>query len=206
MMTLFKALQSWPLRIAALCLLFPLGAQAAPIGMPKDAGRIGVGLAASYLSPEDSAGEVAGEIAWPLLLVNSDRVSLGLRYWAEAFHHSTKIDAEGTSIGMRVEQSGLRFSLQKEIFLEPGVVTPWFGGGLEWSQYKQLDRHTIDADGFLNQRFADVSDSGLALLLNMGREWEVARDLALGVKFEHAIALGDGPDATSFGVILLYDF
>ncbi len=196
------------LRRFSFCVLCVVSAStlAAPIGMPQDAGRFGVAATLSHVSIDDAAGEVNSELAWPLTLVSSDRLRLGLRYWAELFRHSTKIKAEDDTIGLRLEQAGVRFSLQKELYLEPGVVTPWFGAGLEWSQYKVSQRHTVDGDGFLVQRFEDVSDSNVSVLVNLGREWEVARDLALGLKAEYAAALGDGPNVGSLGIVLLYDF
>lgn len=189
--------------------LFIISAQfasAAPLGLPESTAKIGYGIGAAYTSIDDPDGDTAATVGYqPLMLVYSDWFMGDFRYWTEAFYYVASLDASQTEIGQDVERYGIRFSLQKS-FRVAGAWAPWFGAGLDVSQVKYTLRHTVDENGYRDQRYPDLDEIAVALLLNAHSEWNVSRNWSIGAKLEQSIPLSGEILETVLAASILYRY
>lgn len=183
-------------------------AHAVAIGMPVQDGRVGITFGSAYFSVIDANGSSHGDwAARPFNLVYSERFGSGWRHWEELYYQKGSLQATTDLIGQTIKQTGLRMSLQHNINLGP-VWTPWFGGGLQFSRDQFHERHTVDAQGYLNQILPNRDESETAVIVNASSEWRMDWDWDIGVKLEHAMPLDSkkGVKTSSMSLLFLYRF
>ena len=179
---------------------------AAPLGLPQNTAKIGYAVGAIHLSVDDPEGDTQDDWAFlPFTLIYTDWLIRDIRFWTELYYFETDIDASTRDIGQNIERYGLRFSLQKSLRIS-SLWAPWFGIGVDLSHTQYDDRHTIDNEGFLLERFADRDETEFALLVNLLSEWSLTKKWSAGVKFEQAIPVY--ADITDFraSAVVLYKY
>lgn len=177
------------------------------IGMPTQLGRVGLTFGSAYFLVTDPSGSTRS--AWaarPFNLVYSQRFGTGWRHWEELFFQQGSLEAGTSTIGQTIKQAGFRASLQHSINLGP-IWTPWFGGGIQVSRDRFHERHTVDAQGYLNQVLPDRSQTETAVILNASSEWRMDWNWDIGVKLEQAVPLrNEGVKTSSASLLFLYRF
>lgn len=186
--------------LVASCLLMPSYSTAAPLGLPKNTGKIGYSIGTSNVSIDDPNGATTDEwAAQPFNLIYTDWLFRDIRQWTELYYYKTSLEADDSNIGQNIKRLGLRFSLQKTYRLTQSW-SPWFGAGVDLSNNKYSTRHTKDSDGFLIESFDDRDETSFSLLLNVLSEWSLQKDWTVGAKLEQTIPV-DG-DITEFTAAL----
>ena len=181
-------------------------AHGAAIGMPESTLRIGYGIGLANLSIEDPNGPAESKsIFQPFRVIVTDWFRGDVRYWGEFYYQDATLKASQTSVGQSVSQYGLQLSAQKSFYVN-AIWSPWLGVGVDLSQNSYSSRHTVDDDGFLQNRFADRSEIDPGLIFNLISETELNRDWEMGVKLEQRLSITDGIDQLSLSVFVLNHF
>jgi hypothetical protein len=171
--------------------------------MPQSTAKIGYAAGAVHLSVDDSKGDTSDDWAiLPITLIYTDWLMRDIRFWTDFYYYETDLDASTRNVGQNVERYGLRLSLQKSLRVSP-LWAPWFGIGLDVSQTQYSDRHTVDEEGFLLERYADRDETAVSLIVNVLSEWSLTKKWSAGVKLEQAIPINaDITDSRAYAVVL----
>jgi len=184
----------------------PGSAHGAAIGMPESTVRIGYGVGLANLSIEDPNGPTASESVFqPFRIIVTDWFRGDVRYWGEFYYQDATLSASQTSIGQKVNQYGVQLSAQRS-FIVNARWSPWLGVGIDLSRNDYSSRHTVDADGFLQSRFANRSETDLGLIFNLVSETELNEEWGMGVKLEQRLPISDGIEQLSLSVFVLNYF
>jgi len=196
------------LYLIALVLLSVLVVRSADaaLGLPENTAKLGYAMGTAYVSVDDPAGNTAKEwTSQPLTLIHTDWLIRDIRYWSELFYYKAVLDPSASKVGQNVEQSGLRFSLQKSLRVTR-LWAPWFGVGIGASSVTYTTRHTVDSDGFLLAAWPDREQTSIALLLNIVSEWPLTRNWDIGAKLEQTIPIDGDISESSALIMLLYRY
>lgn len=186
--------------LVTYCLLVPSFCLSAPLGLPRNTGKIGYSIGTSNLSLDDPNGNTTDVwAAQPINLIYTDWFVSDIRQWTELYYYKTSLDADASNIGQNIERVGVRFSLQKTFRLTQSW-SPWFGAGFDLSNNHYDTRHTRDLDGYLIEAFEDRDETSFSLLLNALSEWSLQKNWTVGAKLEQSIPV-DG-DITEFTAAL----
>jgi len=142
-----------------------------------------------YKSSLDVDSEVlpAVNLLSGLLIINSGRSS---RYWIQGQYHSLDFDGSETEIGQTV--SGFEAALlYQSRFRLSRHFKPWLGIGLSVAALEFKDRFTTDNQGFLAQRFDDVTKTGVAVDFNFTTEMDWFKDYDTGFSLRVSLPTND---------------
>ncbi len=184
----------------------PGAAYSVAIGMPESTLKVGYGVGMGRLSIEDPDGASASENGvQPFRVIVADWLRGDIRYWGELFFQSATLSASQMNIGQTVGQYGVQLSAQKNLKVG-GHWYPWLGVGVDLSRVSYSRRHTIDSDGFLQNRFSDRNEIDLGIIVNLISETELNRDWDVGAKLEQRFSLSGGIKQLSLSLFLLSHF
>jgi hypothetical protein len=167
-----------------------------------------VGYTPSYLVSNDVADPdgpteslsdfvpISGAVVWDMTKYT--------RLWTEYHFVDLEINATTENIGQTITSHGALVSYQRK-FAWSRSFKPWVGVGLGYDVAEFKGRHTIDVDGYLDQRFDDREVSFMSLHVNVAHEWKVSSDLYWGLYGDLNFANDDAFDGMKFGVSLFYD-
>ena len=122
-----------------------------------------------------------------LLIINSGRSS---RYWIQGQYHSLDFEGSETEIGQSV--SGFEVAaLYQSKFRLSRHFKPWLGIGLSVAALEFKDRFITDNQGFLAQRFDDVTKTGFAVDFNFTTETDWFKEYDTGFSFRVSLPTND---------------
>ncbi|MBI3898476.1 MAG: hypothetical protein HY308_09295 [Gammaproteobacteria bacterium] len=127
------------------------------------------------------------------------------RFLIQGYQQEFRLAPSTDHIGQDVERTGINASTQWRWNLA-GDWRPWIGFGVGYVSESHSNRHTIRADGFLDQSFAEESPAGFVAVLSATTEWSLAEQWSLGLHIQHEQPFGDTTQVTSVGLAVLYDF
>jgi len=122
-----------------------------------------------------------------LLIINSGRSS---RFWIQGQYLSLDFDGDQTEMGESVSGFEVAALYQSEFRLSRHFK-PWLGIGLSVTSLEFKDRYTTDSQGFLAQRYADTSETGLAVDVNFTTATDWFKDYDTGFSFRVSLPTND---------------
>lgn len=173
--------------------------------MPLPTARLGFAVGLANVSVDDPVGETANEwLIRPVNLIYTNELLSSRRYWLEAFYQDAVLSASQNKIGQQIKQLGLRASLQQRLGADR-IGYSWLGAGLQLSNDRFVNRHTVDSAGYLAQSYPDRSGGQAAFLVSYVLERKIYnRDVAF--KLEKSVPFSDGVSEFTLAVTLLFDF
>ncbi len=206
-----------------LFFIFSSNTQAAAIGLPKlptsipspisippptpgpfASIKIGVGLNIDRSNINDEQGKTKNKTSiQPGSLFITDSFLYQTRYLAEFFFIRHSFQAEPGKTGVQSSNTGARFSVQFH-GKHHDYFSPWYGTGFEFSYGKYSKRFQVDNDGFLTEKYEDLSRTGINLLFNVMQTWPLSPQLEIGAKFEYRLPLTQTVNGFSGSILLLY--
>lgn len=193
-------------RFALLLLLldFPAHAHAAAIGaVPSPEGlRFGVLAGLARADVDDPAGDTDAKNYSRVALIGTLPAAKGRRWFGEVFYHRFDIEAGRDSIGVDVTRLGAALSYQARFATLP--LKPWLGAGLNLSRDNYDERLTVDALGFVDDRFPERDDTAIGLVLNAVTTWNWTRTTDLGLQLQYEQPLTGDIKTLTLGVLLIF--
>ena len=140
----------------------------------------GVNVYYSTFSLDDQNGptEKVSQFS-PLNFFYADKLSFDSRYWTEMSYDSVVLAAGGNDVGQQVSVYGFNGAWQKR-FRVSTEIKPWVGLGLSYAMVDTKKRHTIDDDGFLNQRYDDQRVNNVDLYFVASNHWKLNQQWDIG--------------------------
>lgn len=187
-----------------LFLCFDLPAHAAAIGaVPQPEGlRFGVLAAMSRADVDDPAGATEAKRYPRLALIGTLPAAKDRRWFGEVFYHRYDIEADTDSIGIDVTRLGAALSYQMRFARVP--LKPWLGAGLNLSRDEFDERLTVDALGFVNNRFPARSDTAVGLVLNAVTTWKWTSGTDVGLQLQYEQPITGDITTWTLGVLLIF--
>jgi len=140
----------------------------------------GINVYFSTLSIDDQEGPTENVSQFsPLNFYYADKLSFDTRYWTEIFYDSANLAAGGDNIGQGVSIYGFSGAWQKR-FRFTNEIKPWAGVGLSYTKLAITARHTMDSDGFLEQRFSDLQNNNFDLYFVASNHWKLNQQWDIG--------------------------
>ncbi|MFP5350590.1 MAG: hypothetical protein ACLGHO_12195 [Gammaproteobacteria bacterium] len=193
-------------RFALLLLVldFHAHAHAAAIGaVPSPEGlRLGVLAGLARADVDDPAGDTDTKNYSRVALIGTLAAAKDRRWFGEAFYHRFDIDAGRDSIGVDVTRLGAALSYQARFATLPRK--PWLGAGLSLSRDSFTERLTVDALGFVNNRFPEHSDTAIALVLNAMTTWKWTPTTDFGLQLQYEQPLTGDIKTLTLGALLIF--
>ena len=143
--------------------------------------EIGVNAYYSSLDFDDNNG-ITQPVNYfsPYSVYFADKFSFNTRYWSEFYYGKTVLPASTTNIGQGLSFYGVAGAWQKNIRVSK-VVKPWIGAGISYHVITSTKRHTVDREGFLNQRYADQTVKTYDLYLIGSQHWQYNKQWQYGI-------------------------
>lgn len=185
--------------LASALLLFPLLVGAEPFGYGYT-----FRLASIDIDDSDGSASVSAEPEY-LNLFYTDKIARDSRYYAELHYGEFAIDADGSTVGQDVTQTAIAVSYQARFRLTRSF-RPWAGAGVGYSNAEFRNRHTVDSDGYLAERFSDRAVSGFFVVLNASNYWEYNDVFDYGAHLSLELPVDSDIQRFSGGLSLLYKF
>ena len=183
-------------------ILMSMNVQAA-IGLPESTAKIGFSFGAARLHVDDPVGDSEAVYAvQPLKVMYSEWLSGGYRTWFESYYQEASLSADEVHIGQYFQQSGIHFSVQKNIDVAR-YFKPWFGLGIDLSLGRYTQRHTKDDEGYLLESFSNRLEPTGGLLLYFVSEWQLSKEWSMGGNFLQRISLNQAVTQSSFSLFFL---
>jgi outer membrane protein W len=185
-------------------LLFCLLTCSATVASADKGFRIGWMPSITSTSIEDPNGPVEDHTAAALLqAVGIFDMGRDVRIFANAVYDKYEVDASTTNIHYDVSRFGINATYQWNVRLTRSFK-PWLGVGLGYSQDTFADRYTLTPGGFLAASYPDRTVDSFNLVLNSSIDWQISRDLDLGIHFQWEQPTGDGARSARVGVYIAY--
>ena len=155
-------------RIAVLMLGLTLSVNA-EAGKRGSESQFGLGASVGSVSIDDPDGSTGSSfVIYPtfLYLLN---VSRDTRFVSDLLYLSYSLDASQSEIGQKVASLSISgvYEWKKRVSRD---FKPWIGVGLGYGSNSSKNRHTVDADGFLDDSFADRNSSGVSVILDVSTD------------------------------------
>ena len=192
------------LSITPLLFLSTPAARAAAIGaVPKPEGlRVGALAAMTRADVDDPDGATESKTYFRLALVGTLPAAKDRRWLGEVFYHRFDIEPGTDMIGVDVTRLGAALSYQARFATLP--LKPWLGVGGAIARDRFEERLTIDALGFVNNRFPARSDTGLGVLLSATTAWKWTADTDIGLHVQYEQPLAGDVKMLTLGVLLIF--
>lgn len=160
-----------------------------------------VGLNLSVDDPDGSTDTTSG--AMPLSASASFPVGRDSRVLINLARYDFELDASQRDIGQKVRSTTVGGFYQWRLRLSR-YFKPWIGFGPQIEFTDINARHTVDAQGFLQQTFPDRSGTAYAAAIVASHEWPVSAHLEAGVNAQYVISVKDALEGGLVGVSVLY--
>lgn len=174
-----------------------IGAVPSPEGL-----RFGVLAGMSRGDVDDPDGDTEAKNYSRLALVATLPAAKDRRWFGEVFYHRFDIEAGQNSIGVDVTRVGAALSYQARLPTLP--LKPWFGAGLNLSRDSFDERLTVDALGFVDNRFPERNDTAIGLVLNAVTAWKWTRTTDVGLQLQYEQPLTGDIKTWTLGVLLIF--
>ena len=160
----------------------------------------------SILTVDDAESDTLGSTSGfsPFSLAYSDRVHRDTRYVVELFQGGGTISSSSRLVGQKVSYQGIGIGYQQR-FRVTRTFKPWAGAGLEYVATEYRDRHMVDSDGFLQQRFSNRQEDGVNLALQAASYWDWNRDWRVGINTKLSHPLSKDLRIFHVGLSVVYD-
>lgn len=132
--------------------------------------RFGVGVSAANFTvndPDGSTGDASVGYLSGLMVTPLSRNHPYIRLYTELSYRRFTLDAGVNTVGQKVTSLSLGGIAQHAFNVSPNY-RPWIGLGLQAGLNDYKNRHTVDSGGFLDQQYADRSQTSFNILLNAG--------------------------------------
>jgi len=197
-----------PIRAAfAMLFLTCLGAgnaHAAAIGaVPQPEGlRFGVMAGLSRADVDDPEGptDTKNYSRWAALATLPSATNR--RWMGELFYHRFDTEPSTDTIGNDVTRWGAALSYQARFRNLP--LKPWLGAGASVSRDEFDERVTVDALGFVDQRYPARSDTALGLVLSATAAWKWTNTLDVGLQLQYEQPITGNIKTWTFGLLLMF--
>lgn len=183
---------------------FAPAVHAAAIGaVPKPEGlRLGVLAGMTRGDIDDPAGPTDAKNYLRLALIGTLPAAKDRRWLGEMFYHRFDLEAGTDSIGVDVTRLGAALSYQARFADLP--LKPWLGTGINVSRDRFEERLTVDASGFVANRYTDRSDTALGLVLTATTAWKWTQSTDIGLQLQYEQPLTGDVKALTLGVLLIF--
>lgn len=158
------------------------------------------------LSVDDPDGDTDSTTATlPLSAMFFIPSSRDYRWVVSGFGYDFKLAASPDNIGQEVNGYSLAGWFQRR-FRFGRSFKPWFGLGLQADILDITARHNIDSSGFLTNTYPDRSETGLGMSVNFSNEWNISKNIDLGLNAQYIYSFSNTLTGPLVGVSLLYRF
>jgi hypothetical protein len=153
--------------------------------------------------PDGSADSFAGFQGLSITTIhnfnNKQRLLAVLNYY------DFDVDASTSDIGQEVKGYQLGTYIQQKMRVSR-ALNFYAGLGLAYSSIEFKNRHTLDHDGYLRERFDDRKEGFLSLMANVSKEWAITEKFDLGTDLSFQYGIGDVFSGLKLSLNLLYKF
>lgn len=197
-----RAAFGWTLLLTLLDLNAPVHAAAIGAVPAPERLRFGVLAGLSRADVDDPDGNTEAKDYSRLALIATLPAAKDRRWFGELFYHRYDIEAGQNSIGVDVTRLGAALSYQAHFATVP--LQPWLGIGLNVSRDSFDERLTVDALGFVADRFAARTDTAIGLVLNAVTTWKWTRGTDFGLQLQYEQPLTGDINTWTLGVLLIF--
>lgn len=168
--------------------------------------KLGISPAYALLSIEDPKGDTKDFSGLqPLGFTAIHDVNNKYRIMSTFNYYDFKVDPSGNQIGQKVKGYQISTSMQHIIRVARGMNF-YAGGGVAYTNTDFTSRHTVAADGYLQDRYSDRSEDFFSLLANVSKEWEVSKSFEIGADVTYQYGIGDGFSGIKGALSVFYNF
>jgi len=168
----------------------------------KNKHSMGVGLGVVSASIEDPNGSAeTTPVIFPTFIYYVD-MSRDQRAVSKFSYYDFSLNASQTDIGQEVTSLSFAgiYEWRQRIKRD---FKPFLGAGLSFNSESIKSRHTVDNEGFLDQRYQDLDNAGFSLLLSASIDIEVA-DSNFQMRGVYTIPTYDGVSGIELSLLYLF--
>ncbi|MDH5327715.1 MAG: porin family protein [Gammaproteobacteria bacterium] len=132
--------------------------------------RFGVGVSAANFTvndPDGSTGDTSLGYLSGLMVTPLSRNHPYIRVFSELSYRRFTLEPGVNTVGQQVTSLSLS-GIAQHAFNVSQTYRPWVGLGFQAGLNDYKNRHTVDGGGFLDQQYADRSQTSFNILLNAG--------------------------------------
>ena len=179
-------------------------AHAAAIGAvpPPEGLRFGVLAGVSRADVDDPDGATDSKNYSRLAAIATLPASKDARWMGELFYHRFDTEPGTDTIGVDVTRWGAALSYQARFRGLP--LKPWLGAGASLSRDEFDERVTVDALGFVDERYPARSDTALGLVLSATTVWKWTSNLDFGLQLQYEQPVSGDVKTLTLGLLLMF--
>lgn len=125
------------------------------------------------------------------------------RMMVDVYHQTAHLNGTTQDIGQNVTSTGGHLIFQKQ-FPVTYQWHPWLGIGAGYAQESFTSRYTVDAQGYLANRYPDRSANPVSVVVNGTTDWTLNRSWRLGATVQYEYPLTSGIAGLSVSLMALY--
>lgn len=168
--------------------------------------KVGLSPAVVMFSIDDPDGDTEDYVGFqPFGITTVHDLNNKYRVMAVFNYFDFEVDPSTSEIGQSVEGYHVGTIIQRIIRIARGFNFH-AGLGVSYTAADFTGRHTVAADGYLQDSYDDRSESLFSLLGNISKEWEVSKSFEIGADLSYQYGLKDGLSGLKGVVSVFYKF